>query len=112
MPCSPHALPSLFLETSNPASTMASSSVLNLLRVSRLPIHTQLVLEEALLRNTSGNWMLINDGAFKPAIVLGISGCVYLMVPQAQTAPGRPSQPHLACPMQEARGVDQYPCSY
>jgi hypothetical protein len=61
--------------------------VLNLLRTSRLPIYTQLVLEEALLRGTKGNWMLINDGAFQPAIVMGISGCVRLAqsIPQSLT---------------------------
>jgi hypothetical protein len=58
------------------ATTNAAARVLNLLRVSQLPILTQLVLEEALLRNTRQNWMLINDGAFQPAIVMGISGCV------------------------------------
>ncbi len=49
--------------------------LLKLLRVSRLPIYHQLLLEEALLRNTKDNWMLVNDGAFEPAIVMGISGC-------------------------------------
>ncbi|GFR48155.1 hypothetical protein Agub_g9990 [Astrephomene gubernaculifera] len=51
-----------------------SRPVLNLLRVSRLPIFTQLHLEEALLRATTDNWLIINDGAFHPAIVIGISG--------------------------------------
>lgn len=48
--------------------------VVKLLRLSRLPIHTQLILEEALLRGTKDNWVLINDGAFQPSIVMGISG--------------------------------------
>ncbi|KAG2496551.1 hypothetical protein HYH03_005374 [Edaphochlamys debaryana] len=48
--------------------------ILNVLRVARLPIFTQLNLEEALLRATADNWLIINDGAFTPAIVLGISG--------------------------------------
>ncbi|GIL60559.1 hypothetical protein Vafri_15104 [Volvox africanus] len=51
-----------------------SRPVLNMLRISRLPIYTQLHLEEALLRGTKDNWLIINDGAFNPAIVVGISG--------------------------------------
>jgi hypothetical protein len=50
--------------------------LLNYLRTSRLPIFTQLHLEEALLRGTSDNWLLVNDGAFNPSIVVGISGWV------------------------------------
>lgn len=49
---------------------------INVLAVSRLPIYTQLCLEEALLRATKDNWLIVNDGAFSPAIVLGISGQV------------------------------------
>ena len=52
----------------------SASLVLKLLRVSRLPILSQLYLEEALLRNTKDNWCIISDGAFAPAIVMGISG--------------------------------------
>jgi hypothetical protein len=52
-----------------------AAPVLNLLRTSRLPIIAQLRLEEALLRTSTENWMLINDGTVQPAIVLGISGC-------------------------------------
>jgi hypothetical protein len=50
--------------------------VLNVLRLSRFPIYHQLLLEEALLRDTSRpeNWMIVNDGAFAPAIVMGVSG--------------------------------------
>ncbi|GLC33907.1 hypothetical protein PLESTB_000816600 [Pleodorina starrii] len=51
-----------------------SRPVLNILRLCRLPIYTQLHLEEALLRATKDNWLIINDGAFNPAIVVGISG--------------------------------------
>ncbi len=50
--------------------------VLNLLRLARMPIYTQLHLEEALLRATKDNWLIVNDGAFNPAIVIGISGWV------------------------------------
>jgi lipoate-protein ligase A len=48
--------------------------VMNVLRLSRFPIYHQLLLEEALLRGTTDNWLLVNDGAFHPAIVMGISG--------------------------------------
>ncbi|KAF5832658.1 lipoate protein ligase-like protein [Dunaliella salina] len=48
--------------------------VVNLLRLTGLPIRYQLALEEALLRATQQNWIIINDGAFQPAIVMGISG--------------------------------------
>lgn len=49
---------------------------INLLRSHGLDIVAQLRLEEALLRATQQNWVLINDGAFRPAVVMGISGCV------------------------------------
>lgn len=58
--------------------------IVNLLRMSRLPIYTQLLLEEALLRGTKQNWVLLNDGAFQPAIVMGISGyCMQSNEPHA-----------------------------
>lgn len=47
-----------------------------LLRLAGLPVLEMLQLEEALLRATSENWFLINDGAAAPAIVIGISGKV------------------------------------
>ena len=47
---------------------------MKLLRLSRFPIYHQLVMEEALLRATQHNWCIVNDGAFSPAIVMGISG--------------------------------------
>jgi lipoate-protein ligase A len=50
------------------------SKILNILRVTKLPIFYQLKLEEALLRCTEKNWLIINDGAACPAVVLGISG--------------------------------------
>ncbi|MEW5302990.1 MAG: hypothetical protein WDW38_003899 [Sanguina aurantia] len=53
---------------------------LKLIRVKRLPILHQLELEEALLRTTTSNWCIINDGAFNPAIVMGISGQAKLLV--------------------------------
>ena len=45
-----------------------------LLRLSKLPILRQLLLEEALLRADIGNWCIVNDGTAVPAIVMGISG--------------------------------------
>lgn len=47
---------------------------LKVIRCCGIPILEQLKLEEALLRNTQSNWLVINDGAATPAIVLGISG--------------------------------------
>lgn len=46
-----------------------------LLRTRGMPILRQLQFEEALLRATTDNWFLINDGCLTPAIVIGISGC-------------------------------------
>eukprot|EP00877_Chromochloris_zofingiensis_P004934 jgi/Chrzof1/14441/Cz09g03030.t1 len=45
-----------------------------LIRLRQAPIYHQLQLEEALLRATTGNWLIINDGSRCPAIVMGISG--------------------------------------
>lgn len=47
---------------------------MNVLRISRMPIIQQLRLEEALLRTSKENWMILNDGCIQPAIVMGISG--------------------------------------
>lgn len=55
---------------------------LHLLKLSRYPIFAQLQLEEALLRADTRNWCLLNDGAASPAIVMGISGQLDLMVDQ------------------------------
>jgi hypothetical protein len=76
-----------------------AAPVLNLLRTSRLPIIAQLRLEEALLRTSKENWMLINDGAVQPAIVLGISGCAL-------------SGPRPACAKRRAhlRQAEDCPC--
>lgn len=52
---------------------------LHLLHEKNLPILEQLRLEEALLRTSSQNWCLINEGS-PPAIVLGISGKVEELV--------------------------------
>jgi hypothetical protein len=45
------------------------------LRLARVPILEQLKLEEALLRATSLNWLVVNDGTPGPTVVMGISGC-------------------------------------
>lgn len=47
---------------------------MNLVRLNRTPILKQLHLEEKLLRKSSTNWCIINDGTDTPAIVMGISG--------------------------------------
>jgi lipoate-protein ligase A len=44
------------------------------LRLARFPVLEQLRLEEALLRATSQNWLVINDGTPDPTVVMGISG--------------------------------------
>lgn len=51
--------------------TMAT---VRLLRLQQFPILMQLRLEEALLRATSQNWCILNDGSSTTAIVLGVSG--------------------------------------
>ncbi|XP_057858164.2 uncharacterized protein LOC131067225 [Cryptomeria japonica] len=48
--------------------------LIRLIRVKGLPILQQLQLEERLLRTTSHNWCIINDGTGTPTIVTGISG--------------------------------------
>lgn len=48
--------------------------LMNLLRFKGVPILRQLHLEEQLLRNSSENWCVINDGTTSPTIVMGISG--------------------------------------
>lgn len=48
--------------------------LMNLIRMDRVPILQQLHLEEKLLRTSSENWCIINDGTCDPTIVVGISG--------------------------------------
>jgi hypothetical protein len=48
--------------------------VARLLLLRQAPILQQLELEEALLRSTQDNWIVVNDGAAQPAIVMGVSG--------------------------------------
>ncbi|XP_022884504.1 uncharacterized protein LOC111401140 isoform X1 [Olea europaea var. sylvestris] len=48
--------------------------LMNLVRLKGVPILQQLHLEERLLRTSSDNWCIINDGTDDPNIVMGISG--------------------------------------
>nr|GMC64491.1 putative lipoate-protein ligase A isoform X2 [Ipomoea batatas] len=48
--------------------------LLNLVKLKVVPILQQLHLEERLLRTSSDNWCIINDGTNTPTIVMGISG--------------------------------------
>jgi hypothetical protein len=59
------------------AAAAAPGKVVRVLRLARFPILEQLKLEEALLRATPDNWLLLNDGAPDTTIVMGISGCVF-----------------------------------
>ncbi|KAL5544499.1 hypothetical protein UlMin_008283 [Ulmus minor] len=48
--------------------------LINLIRYNGLPILQQLHVEEQLLRTSSDNWCIVNDGTEDPTIVMGISG--------------------------------------
>ncbi|KAL1205402.1 hypothetical protein V5N11_011301 [Cardamine amara subsp. amara] len=48
--------------------------LMNLVKLRGTPILQQLVLEEKLLRNSSENWCIINNGTNVPTIVMGMSG--------------------------------------
>ncbi|CAJ2668999.1 unnamed protein product [Trifolium pratense] len=48
--------------------------LMNVVRLKGMSILDQLHLEERLLRTTSDNWCLINDGTNSPSIVMGLSG--------------------------------------
>jgi hypothetical protein len=48
--------------------------LMRLVTMSRMPILQQLHLEEQLLRRTSDNWCIINDGTAPATIVMGVSG--------------------------------------
>jgi lipoate-protein ligase A len=63
-----------------PMSQASSKRLLNVIRTTGMAILDQLRLEEALLRNTKINWLVINDGTVKPAVVLGISGDPHKLV--------------------------------
>ena len=49
-------------------------AVVRLLQLQGHCIYRQLVLEEALLRNSKESWCVINDGVEKPHVVMGVSG--------------------------------------
>ncbi|KAK9682899.1 hypothetical protein RND81_10G105200 [Saponaria officinalis] len=48
--------------------------LMNVVMLNRIPILQQLHLEERLLRTSSDNWCIINDGTNDPTIVMGVSG--------------------------------------
>ncbi|CAH8348674.1 unnamed protein product [Eruca vesicaria subsp. sativa] len=48
--------------------------LMNLIRLKGTPILEQLHLEERLLRASSENWCIVNDGTNVPTIVMGMSG--------------------------------------
>ncbi|VVB09263.1 unnamed protein product [Arabis nemorensis] len=48
--------------------------LMNLVKLRGTPILQQLLLEERLLRSSSDNWCIINDGTNVPTIVMGMSG--------------------------------------
>merc|ERR1711903_31110 len=51
-----------------------AGAAVRVVRCRGLPVLRMLRLEEALLRAGPGSWVLVNDGAPEPTIVLGISG--------------------------------------
>ncbi|KAJ4845044.1 hypothetical protein Tsubulata_010834 [Turnera subulata] len=48
--------------------------LMNVVRFRGMPILEQLFLEEKLLRTSSDNWCIVNDGTNTPTIVMGTSG--------------------------------------
>ncbi|KAM0016447.1 putative lipoate--protein ligase [Helianthus debilis subsp. tardiflorus] len=52
----------------------AGRPLMNIVRMKGVPILQQLEIEECLLRTSSDNWCIINDGTDEPNIVMGISG--------------------------------------
>ncbi|KAI3825648.1 hypothetical protein L1987_07178 [Smallanthus sonchifolius] len=52
----------------------AGPPLMNIVKMKGVPILQQLEVEECLLRTSSENWCIINDGTDKPNIVMGISG--------------------------------------
>lgn len=50
--------------------------LLRVVRFGSVPILDQLRVEEALLRNSTDNWLVLSNGSSVPTVVLGISGCV------------------------------------
>uniref|UniRef100_A0ACD5V1T6 Uncharacterized protein n=1 Tax=Avena sativa TaxID=4498 RepID=A0ACD5V1T6_AVESA len=54
--------------------------LMRLVTMGGAPIMQQLHLEERLLRRTSDNWCIVNDGTAPPTIVMGVSGKVSELV--------------------------------
>ncbi|XP_051219682.1 uncharacterized protein [Lolium perenne] len=54
--------------------------LMRLVTMGGAPIMQQLHLEERLLRRTSDNWCVVNDGTAPPTIVMGVSGKVSELV--------------------------------
>ncbi|CAG7906462.1 hypothetical protein BRARA_D00982 [Brassica rapa] len=48
--------------------------LMNVVKLRGTPILQQLLLEERLLRSSSANWCIVNDGTNLPNIVMGLSG--------------------------------------
>lgn len=57
-----------------PQARKVGRPLMNLVRFKGIPILKQLHLEEQLLRTSSDNWCIINDGTNAPNIVMGLSG--------------------------------------
>uniref|UniRef100_A0A2P2LHL3 Uncharacterized protein LOC103409756 n=1 Tax=Rhizophora mucronata TaxID=61149 RepID=A0A2P2LHL3_RHIMU len=60
-----------------PVAKNIGRPVMNVVRFKGLPILQQLNIEEQLLRTSSDNWLIINDGTDDPTIVMGVSGYNY-----------------------------------
>lgn len=60
------------------------NETLHLLKLDNVPIFQQLQIEEALLRADERNWCILNTGS-TPAIVMGISGKIDLLINQDLT---------------------------
>lgn len=61
--------------TISPFRSLVKLPSMNLVILNRIPILQQLHLEERLLRTSSENWCIVNDGN-DPTIVMGVSGSV------------------------------------
>ncbi|XP_030473521.1 uncharacterized protein LOC115691089 [Syzygium oleosum] len=57
-----------------PQSQKIGRPLMKLIRLREWPILQQLHIEEQLLRTSSENWCIINDGTRAPTIVMGVSG--------------------------------------
>ncbi|GFY84902.1 biotin/lipoate A/B protein ligase family [Actinidia rufa] len=57
-----------------PQTSKVGLPLMNLVRFKGVPILKQLHLEERLLRTSSDNWCIVNNGTNAPTIVMGLSG--------------------------------------